>query len=182
MGFDFECLPVEIDERSIGNRLTDSPKTLVLEIARAKAKEGRKKSFRVLDILPGALLLAGDQVAVHEGRILEKPRTASEAAAFIRGYSRAPCQTVASVCLVDLHSGKSVEGVDTANIHFRAMPESIIETLVDEGECFHCAGGLMIEHVLLQPYIERIDGTLDSVMGLPKSLVTQLISQLTKRT
>lgn len=42
----------------------------------------------------------------------------------------------------------------------------------------HCAGGLMIEHELVVPYVTNIDGTIDSVMGLSKSLVSDLLNRL----
>lgn len=50
--------------------------------------------------------------------------------------------------------------------------------LCSEGIVLQCAGGLMVEHVLIQPYITKIDGTIDSVMGLSKSLVDKLLEQI----
>ncbi len=43
-----------------------------------------------------------------------------------------------------------------------------------------CAGGLMIEHPLLQPYIDHIEGTVDSVMGLSIPLLESMFDQLLK--
>ena len=37
MGFSFLCIPADIDEKAIGDRLRDKPEELVLEIGRAKA-------------------------------------------------------------------------------------------------------------------------------------------------
>lgn len=42
----------------------------------------------------------------------------------------------------------------------------------------HCAGGLMVEHELVSPYVMKIDGTMDSVMGLSKPLVLKLLDRL----
>lgn len=50
--------------------------------------------------------------------------------------------------------------------------------LCSESIVLQCAGGLMVEHVLVQPYITKIDGTIDSVMGLSKSLVDKLLEQI----
>ncbi len=36
----------------------------------------------------------------------------------------------------------------------------------------------MVEHVLVQPYITKIDGSIDSVMGLSKALVDKLLEQI----
>lgn len=65
---------------------------------------------------------------------------------------------------------------------FRAcqVPDSVVTKLCEEGTVLQCAGGLMVEHKLLQPYITNMDGTIDSVMGLSKALVLELLAQLSK--
>ncbi|CAI7902370.1 unnamed protein product [Closterium sp. NIES-54] len=83
------------------------------------------------------------QVVVHEDRILEKPLSEAEAREFIRGYSRAPARTVGAVLVTNLNSGKQAAAVDVAEVHFRAIPDSVIDQLVAEGDIFYCAGGLM---------------------------------------
>ena len=92
----------------------------------------------------------------------------AQARAFIAGYSRAPAATVGSVVVRNMGTGKQVEAVDTARIHFQPIPEEVVAQLVEEGLVFRCAGGLMIEHPLVEPLITRIEGTPDSVMGLPR--------------
>ena len=39
----------------------------------------------------------------------------------------------------------------------------------------------MIEHPLVKEHVERIDGTEDSVMGLSKALVEQLMEELSQK-
>ena len=41
------------------------------------------------------------------------------------------------------------------------------------------AGGFLIEHELLVPCIERIDGDIDSVMGMPLKVLRKLIDSCT---
>lgn len=60
------------------------------------------------------------------------------------------------------------------------VPDSVVTKLCEEGTVLQCAGGLMVEHKLVQPYITNMDGTMDSVMGLSKSLVLELLARLTK--
>lgn len=64
------------------------------------------------------------------------------------------------------------------SLAFSQVPESVVIQLCEEGMVFNCAGGLMVEHPLVHPYVVRINGTLDSVMGLSKSLVNRLLQQL----
>ena len=128
----------------------------------------------------GLILLTADQVVTCNGRILEKPLNEAEFREFIAGYAMHPCRTVGSAVLTNTDSGKRVEGTDTATIHLKPIPEDIVQKLIDEGEVFYCAGGLMIEHPMIQPYIDRIEGTLDSIMGLSKSLVLELLENMAK--
>ena len=65
----------------------------------------------------------------------------------------------------------------SAQIHFKDIPESVIDQLLEEGMVYRCAGGLMIEHPSVSPLITKIEGTQDSIMGLPKRLVLKLLLQ-----
>lgn len=38
----------------------------------------------------------------------------------------------------------------------------------------------MVEHPIVEPYIEKMIGPIDSVMGLPKSLVLRLLLEASK--
>jgi septum formation protein len=77
----------------------------------------------------------------------------------------------------------TVSGVDTATIHFlKTIPADLIDRLVmDDEPVLSCAGGLMVEHPLVKEYIQSIDGTEDSVMGLSKDLVLQLLKELSEK-
>ena len=63
-------------------------------------------------------------------------------------------------------------------VHFTQFPQEVAQDLVKEGKVMWCAGALMIEHPLIEPLIEKIEGTPDSIMGLSKALTMQLISEM----
>ena len=114
---------------------------------------------------------------MHDGNILEKPVDDKEARRFIEGYAHSPASTVGAIAVTELSTGKQELQVDTANIFFKPIPEDTIDYLIKEGEVFYCAGGLMVEHELVTPHVVKIEGTMDSVMGLPKHLVLSLLSR-----
>jgi predicted house-cleaning NTP pyrophosphatase (Maf/HAM1 superfamily) len=58
---------------------------------------------------------------------------------------------------------------------FKPIPEDTVEKLVKEGDVFQCAGGLMIEHPLVTPLITSMIGSEDSVKGLCKDTVLNLL-------
>lgn len=178
-GFHYTTTAADINEKAIGNRLRDPPKELVVVIALAKAnaimskQQQQQATHRTNDIL-----LTADQVVVYDGCILEKPVDLTEARVFINRYSNSCCSTVGSIVLTDVNNSKQVCGVDTATIHFDVIPQQVIDKIIDEGEVIHCAGGLMVEHPLLQPYIKQVDGTYDSLMGLSCALLASLLDRL----
>lgn len=177
-GFRFDVIKADIDEKAIGNRSPEAnPGHLVELLAHSKADAVLRK-ISDLGLDPKGILLTADQVVVHENHILEKPVDESEARKFISLYNGNQCSTVGSIALTDLKTKTRICGTSTATIHFRVIPDEIIDQIVAEGVCVQCAGGLMVEHELLQPYISHIDGTVDSVMGLSCDLLESLLNSL----
>lgn len=127
--------------------------------------------------LENVLLITCDQVVVHNGNILEKPTSKDEARQFIEGYKDFPASTVGSICVTQPGTGRQESEVDTAHIHFDAIPPETIDYLIAEGEVFYCAGGLMVEHDKVNPHVTKIEGTMDAVMGLPKARVLNLLAK-----
>ena len=133
----------------------------------------------------GYLVLTGDQVVTHNNLILEKPESIKEAKDFVSRYGQSPPSTVGSCVITHIPSMIQVSGVDTATIYFH---KSIADTkdnkdlidrlLEDNAPVLSCAGGLMIEHPYVKKHINYIDGTEDSVMGLSKKLVLELLDEL----
>jgi predicted house-cleaning NTP pyrophosphatase (Maf/HAM1 superfamily) len=67
------------------------------------------------------------------------------------------------------------QGVDRAKVWFRRIPEEVIDQVIARGEVFAHAGGFSITEPLLHAYIERVEGTANSVIGLPAALTRRLI-------
>lgn len=111
-------------------------------------------------------------------KILEKPANDTVARQYIREYGENSCTTVGSIVLTDTLSNKRVYGVDRATIYFKPISENIIDSLIEEGQVFYCAGGLMIEHPLIREFIIKIDGTEESVMGLSVELLKSLLIRI----
>jgi septum formation protein len=197
MGIPFHKVVRPIDEKALGDRSQDPPDQLVLTLAHAKMdhlvrelQQGKIGSDEFPPVRGETstsseewILLTGDQVVTCQGNILEKPESLEEAKTFVQQYGAHPPSTVGSCVLHHFPSNIRVAGVDTATIYFRSTlstaASDLVDALVDQGEpVMSCAGGLMIEHPLVQLHVERIDGTQDSVMGLSKPLVERLIQEM----
>ncbi|KAK3009761.1 hypothetical protein RJ639_014279 [Escallonia herrerae] len=204
MGYEFTLMSADIDEKAIR---VEKPEELVMALAEAKADaimsklqtidnqeknvepnvlvaadtaEAIIQKLRIGEFKKAAdsgLLITCDQVVVYEGMIREKPSSKEEARLFIKGYSGGHAATVSSVLVTNLNSGFRKGEWDKVEIYFNDIPDQIIENLIEEGMVLNVAGGLIIEHPLILPYVKEVVGTTDSVMGLPKALTDRLIKE-----
>ena len=170
MGYEFTVLDPNIDEKAIRS---DDPCELVLKLAHAKA------DALIERIDEDAILLTADQVVLCDNKILEKPNDLAEAREFFHHHSLAPAETVAAVVAVNTKNGRRESGVDIAKVYFKPFPEDVIDKiLLDPSDVLSRAGGFSIENPIIKKYITRIDGATDSVMGMPKRLVVELLAKI----
>lgn len=167
MGLEFEVMVSGIDEKAI--RFED-PAELVTALAKAKAAA-------LLNRIAGpAVLITSDQVAVCEGEIREKPLTEEEARRFLESYARFPVRTVTAVAATDTTSGRQLAGVDIASVRFSPFLSEEIEAFIASGEAFGLAGAFTIEGEAWGRHVLGIEGTRDSMIGLPKELTRKLVN------
>ncbi|KAI8542461.1 hypothetical protein RHMOL_Rhmol08G0139600 [Rhododendron molle] len=177
MGHKFEIVTADIDEKSIRR---EKPEELVMALAEAKADaiiSKLKITSHVEDDAYSTLLITADTVVVYEGVIREKPSSKEEARQFIKDYSGGHVTVVGSVLVTNLVTGTRKGEWDRAEVYFHDIPDEVIDSLVEEGVMLNVAGGLMLEHPLTLPFVDTVVGTVDCVMGLPKTLTEKLIQE-----
>jgi septum formation protein len=180
-GLEFETFVADIDEKSIRGK---TPEETALAIARAKSEALKDK------INESAILVTADSIGVWKDRIIEKPRDRKEAAAFLRGYNEAPCKIVTAIVVRNLANGKSASAVDAGVVHFRRRSEEEIEREAADPHILDYAGGFTLisparidgdkgtERELLS-HIERVEGSMDTILGLPVGVMNKLIFEIT---
>ncbi|HSI21268.1 MAG TPA: Maf family protein [Verrucomicrobiae bacterium] len=169
MGYTFEIVPPDIDEKAI--RFAD-PTELTMAIAQAKALALREK------VTGDAIVIAADQVLCNKGVIREKPVSPDEAREFLRNSSSAPTECVTSLVVVNVATGKQASGTDITRVYMRDFPPEVIDHLIVHSEIMDCAGAVQVENPVFAQYVERIEGTIDSTMGLPKELTLRLMEEV----
>ncbi|KAL3340935.1 hypothetical protein AABB24_029210 [Solanum stoloniferum] len=205
MGYEFTTMSADIDEKAIRK---EKPEDLVMALAEAKAdaiiSKFRKTEYLENDVNPTilvaadtadaiiprvsigesegdaepTLLITCDQVVVYEGVVREKPSSEAEARQFMKDYANGHAATVSSVLVTNLATGSRRGEWDKVEIYFHDIPDQVIDKLIEEGIVLYAAGGLIIEHPLVLPYIKEVVGSTDSVMGLPKALTERLIKEV----
>lgn len=169
MGYTFDVRPANIDEKAIR---ADEPEALTLALANAKADALLPK------LLDDTILITSDQVVFFKGSILEKPESVDHARQILQSYGHEPVNTVTAVVVVNKQNGKRVEGVDVATIYFKPFTEELLRRFAGSGKALEHAGAFAAEDPLFTPFIEKIDGTIESISGLPPELTRQLINDV----
>ncbi len=168
MGLKYEVISPAINEKAI--RFSD-PDELVLAIANAKA------DAVVKHVIEPALVICSDQVVVWNGEIREKPESVEQAKNFIRSYSEHPAMIVNGMTVTNTETGKRVQGVEAMHAWYMPIPDDIVELLASGENGMLSAGALRFEHPMMQEFMIYTDGSRNIALGLPKKMLTKLLSE-----
>ena len=113
----------------------------------------------------------------YQNTIREKPETAEECRQYLRSYATSPAVTVTSVIVTNCKTGCQASGVDVATQYFKPLPEPVIDQLIAQGDVMHCCGGFLIDDPLVEPYLDRLEGERESIIGLPITLTRRLLAE-----
>jgi septum formation protein len=160
LGVEFEVVVSGVDELTGGD-----PEFEVVENARRKARAvGRAR-----------LVLACDTDVVLDGKALGKPEGEVEAREYLERMSgRAHTVMSGLVVLVD---GRERSGLERTSVVFKELSEAEIERYVRFGEWKGRSGGYAIQ-TLGSTLVERIEGSVSNVVGLPVGLLLELAPEL----
>lgn len=162
-GFEFEVRPANVEEIPLAS---EDPAAYVLRLAKEKAAAAGAGAQE--------FVLAADTTVAAAGHILEKPHSAGDAARMLRLLSGRTHEVLTGVCL--RHGGREWSGMASTQVRFLELSEAEILDYAASGEPMDKAGGYAIQG-LASKFIDRIEGCYFNVVGLPVSLVYQLLKQ-----
>lgn len=120
------------------------------------------------------VIIAADTVVVVNGDILGKPRDDSDAASMLRRLSGRWHEVMTGV---SVRAGLRETGsVAVTRVQFAELTDTDIDWYVTSGETVDKAGAYAIQG-LGSRFIPRIDGSYANVVGLPISLVQELLKR-----
>jgi MAF protein len=166
-----------VDELSGGD-----PEFEVLENARLKAQAvasapggGPAGEVYVLGSPPDAptkpLVIACDTDVVLDGKALGKPQSEVEAREYLDRMSGRAHEVLSG--LVILEGGEERSGLERTSVFFKELSESEKERYVAFGEWQGRSGGYAIQ-TLGSTLVERVEGSVSNVVGLPVGLLLEL--------
>lgn len=144
------------------------PEHLVVENARRKAGA----------VAAGGLVIACDTDVVLDGEVLGKPADAAEARRYLDRMS-GRAHTVMSG-LVVREDGEERSGLEKTTVVFKELSGVEKERYVRFGEWEGRSGGYAIQ-TLGSTLVERLEGSVSNVVGLPVGLLAELAPPLFER-
>jgi len=167
-GFEFTVVPPDIDEAVF---LTHSitPSEYARRLALAKAKSVAEK-------YPDCLVIGADTVVDFDGQIIGKPNDAREAEQITRKLFSRPHKVITAVAIVRLSSNIEVVEIDSTTIYPKKLTDEQIAEHIKSGSWQDKAGAYAIKETG-DEFIEKIQGSLTNVMGLPMELLKHLLKR-----
>jgi len=168
LGLDVECRSRDVDE-------SWPPELEGPEVARVVAL---KKAEAYRDMLRGDdVLITGDTVVVLDGKVLEKPADAEDAARMLRALS-GRTHTVASAVAVTTLDGGTHCALDLCQVTFATLTDPFIASYVATGSPMDKAGAYGVQDVMGLVGVARLEGSFYTVMGLPTHRLHELLLAL----
>ena len=153
-------------------RPREAAEPYVRRVTRAKLAAARERLRR--RGLPAAPILAADTTVALGRAILGKPADATEAAAMLARLSGRSHRVVSGVAVGD--GTRTHAALNVSHVRFAPLPRAVVDAYVASGEPFGKAGAYAIQSALAG-WIERIDGSHSSIMGLPLFETTRLLQR-----
>lgn len=121
------------------------------------------------------LVIGCDTDVVLDGKLLGKPADAAEARSYLDRMSGRAHEVLSG--LVVLENGEERSGLERTTVVFKELGEAEKERYVAFGEWQGRSGGYAIQ-TLGSTLVERIEGSVSNVVGLPVGLLAELAPAL----
>ena len=170
-GFGFEVIPCGVDE---GLPIPgEPPEVYARRVARAKA-------LCVAATSPsGAIVLGADTIVTINGLILGKPSGPFDATRMLRLLSGRTHEVITAICLVRAQDQIEALKHEATFVTFCELSEDEIRAYVASREPFDKAGAYAIQG-LASKFVTHISGCYFNVVGLPVSLVYEILKTVTE--
>lgn len=163
MGLKFAVEPADIDESV---QAGESPEAYVSRMARSKAQKCAEQH-------PEEIVLGADTVVVLGDRIFGKPHDRAAAAAMLAelaGRTHVVLTAVAVTC-----RGRLEEILERTEVTFAPLTEDLIAIYTASGESDDKSGSYALQGIAAM-LIEKVNGSVSSVVGLPACQTRILLS------
>lgn len=146
------------------------PYAFAEQLALAKAKN-------VAPNHPDKIVLGADTIVDYDGTIIGKPADKKDAEEIVCKLFSKPHKVITGVALVRINDNTELVTYDVTVVYPKKMSSEHIKEHIFSGTWKDKAGAYAIQETG-DEFVERIEGSLTNVMGLPLELVTNLLDKL----
>ncbi len=164
-GFEVIVRPAGVEELPEGL----APRALVIANAEMKALE-------LATTTSGDVVLGADTVVVLDGEILGKPRDLEDATRMLRLLAGRTHEVLTGVCMLRGGTVVRCSFVESTLVAFRPFDEAMIADYLKDINPLDKAGSYAAQEDRGR-LIERIEGSMDNVIGLPVARVIEALEQ-----
>jgi septum formation protein len=168
-GYEFTVVPPDTDESAFSAEGIEACK-YAERLASAKAKSVARKH-------PDSFVIGADTIVDYRGRIIGKPADAKQAEQITRKLFSAPHKVITGIAIVRLHDNVELVESDTTTVYPKKMTAEQIAAHIEGGSWQDKAGAYGIKETG-DEFVERIEGSLTNVMGLPMELLESLLAKV----
>jgi septum formation protein len=164
----FKIEPADISVEN--HAVTEDPQELPVKLAELKAQN-------VAVRFPERIVIGADTVVIIDGEVLEKPADDLRAREHLQKLSGRSHEVITGLAVVREKDRWVRIAKEVTRVHFKELSDSDIENYVASGEGSDKAGGYAIQG-LGSCLITSIDGCYYNVVGLPISLLVEMLNSI----
>lgn len=155
LGIPFDIICSDVEETTV---TASSIQQYVREVALLKGRDVAKK-------VKNKVVISADTVVAFENKLLHKPKTVEEAKTHLHQLSNNRHFVMTAVAII-MPDGKEETFVEETIVHFKKLPEQLINAYVKTKDPYDKAGGYGIQTAGML-FVNRIEGDYNTVVGLP---------------
>ncbi len=168
-GYKFTVIRPDIDESSFTTEQI-APCKYAEQLALAKAKS-------VAQRYPDSAVIGADTIVDSRGEIIGKPADAKEARLIIQRLFSEPHKVITGLAICRFRDGFEIVTCDSTTVYPKQLSQDQVDEHIESGRWKDKSGAYAIKENG-DEFIERIEGSLTNVMGLPMELLERLICKV----
>lgn len=168
-GYKFTVVPPVVDESAFTGDQAN-PVEYAKRLALAKAKSVAQEH-------PDSIVIGADTIVDFQGRIVGKAADAEQAERITGELFSAPHKVITGVAIIRLSDKTELLRSDSTTVYPKKMTADQIAGHVKGGSWRDKAGAYAIKETG-DKFVEKIEGSLTNVMGLPMELLESLLAGL----
>ncbi len=167
VGISYQVIKPELEEKP---EMGKKPWDIALTLAEDKARVVAQKLER-------GVVLAADTLVVYQGELMGKPVDKDDARRMLRLLGGSRHEVITGLVLIDAASGLMEKDYSKTTVWMKNLSEVEINDYVEGGEPLDKAGAYGIQGIAAL-FVERIEGCYFNVVGLPLSLLYDMMQEL----